>query len=574
MKRIEISSDRYYELRHELEADYHEDFDYSNAVADGEIISMEVENERILTIMAKTINNHNVTEDYYVRIKYQKGKWGPKSNKEMTRAVGIWFEKKPETGFEDVSYENCVFDTEVKLNGCANVSFTNCFFLHSVEVNNSKGSYRIGFEHCIIKNNLIVSDSDTEELFIRNCNIFWSIDISNCKVKTWTSIFDLYVKQGLCICDSYFYGHEFMLNRIKTGYAIELLNSNFDVSANIGVCKTEGMRVKDTSFKDLYMHHLATNKRQEYEELNKVIADSSDTRSHKIITYEGQDEGGLSPREWEFDHAINKAVDEKCAILITDTDFTGSTEFLGINTTLLGICGCRVYDEFRIEDNRPYLIIDPEDSCPSPFYEQAEGKYDVQFLDLSGTIFYEDVDILNIYRFIRLNNTRFKENCYIDVDYLNLTKGHVIRRLSNKRRLIDEAPQTINELCRSCNRDDQESKMELFLNAKTIEREESSRLEKLGYYAHEMFSNYGKSPIRVLITIFYVIALFSIAFLVMDYGIIDDCITNSFSSFFTIGLSITGMEDQATKALMIAEGATGTILMAYFVVVLCDRKKY
>ncbi len=323
------------------------------------------------------------------------------------------------------------------------------------------------------------------------------------------------------------------------------------------------------------MHRIATCGYLEYENLIKDYAGYYGSGcQEKPICDRPDGEEHLSPREMRFDSAINKAVDEKCAIIIVGTVFNGVTEFSGLSTTFLGICGCRAYDELLIENDRPYLNTDPEDRRQSPFYEPAEKKYDVQFLDLSGTIFYEDVDVLNIYRFIRLNNTRFKENCYIDAEYLNLTKGQIIRRLNNRRRLIDEAPQTINELYRSCNRGDYESKMKLFFDVKVTERVESSGLKRLGYYTHELLSNYGKSPVRVLISIFSVIAVFSIVFFLTDYGTIQDCITNSFSSFFTIGLSITGLEEQASKALMIAEGAIGALLMAYFVVVLCDRKKH
>lgn len=94
----------------------------------------------------------------------------------------------------------------------------------------------------------------------------------------------------------------------------------------------------------------------------------------------------------------------------------------------------------------------------------------------------------------------------------------------------------------------------------------------MGSYGHELLSDYGKSPTRVIIAILTVIILFAIGFHYADYGI-PDAFLNSCSSFFMIGLGAPGIDSFPIKAMVIVEGALGFVLMTYFIVVLCDGKK-
>ena len=70
MKKKEFSSDRYYELRRDLESDFHEDYDYSNAIAYGRTKSIEKADVHELEIIASNELDSREAEDYQVRIGY------------------------------------------------------------------------------------------------------------------------------------------------------------------------------------------------------------------------------------------------------------------------------------------------------------------------------------------------------------------------------------------------------------------------------------------------------------------------------------------------------------------------
>lgn len=199
--------------------------------------------------------------------------------------------------------------------------------------------------------------------------------------------------------------------------------------------------------------------------------------------------------------------------------------------------------------------------------------YDVQFLDLKHTIFYENVEVENIYRFIDLFETKFKDYSYIDENYLNITEGWPIKRISKNTRLIDHSSHSLNELLVSCNKDDPDRKVELYLDTKIQERKECIPVFKIGYVAHELLSNYGKSPLRVLIVMVAIIGLFSLLLSGMGHGTVGNCFLNSCSSFFTIGLGVSDLDNFSIKSLIVLEGVIGFSLMSYFIVVLCDRRK-
>jgi len=271
---------------------------------------------------------------------------------------------------------------------------------------------------------------------------------------------------------------------------------------------------------------------------------------------------------------MNEAVDRKSAILFVNTDFNGVTDFSEIVTSLLAVCDCKAFSDFIITDTSPddeyYDHFRDDDWLPDV---QTDRQYDVQFLDLANSIFYEDAEIENVFRFLDLHNTRFKEVSYIDGGYLQITKGRVFRRINEDRRLVDDESHSLQELYRSCDNGDQEGKKQLFLSLKTVEREYTETWRKTGYYLHEWISDYGKSPVRVLINIILIVGLFGIILYCSSYGDVSDCIIGSCSAFFTIGLGIGGIEDQFLEAMVISEGAIGFVMMTYFVVVLCDWKK-
>jgi hypothetical protein len=73
MKERTITSDRYYELRHELAPDFHEDYDFSNAVAYGIIKSIRTSGPQEIELIVSNQQDCGESEDYQVRIGYSSG---------------------------------------------------------------------------------------------------------------------------------------------------------------------------------------------------------------------------------------------------------------------------------------------------------------------------------------------------------------------------------------------------------------------------------------------------------------------------------------------------------------------
>ena len=270
---------------------------------------------------------------------------------------------------------------------------------------------------------------------------------------------------------------------------------------------------------------------------------------------------------------MNAAADGKEAVIFFNTEFSGVTDISDIVTSMLAVSECRAFADFLITyspEGGEYQ--DPKDKEWSHDV-RSDREYDIEFLDLANSVFYEDFEALNVYRFMDLQNTRFKATSFIDDDYLNLSKGRVIRKVREDRRLVDDGPRPLQELWRSCDSEVHEWKRQLYLSVKTFEREDVSSRRKVAYYLHEWVSDYGKSPVKVLFNIMLVNLLFGLAFYCAGYGSMPDCMMGSCSAFFTIGLGLGGLEDQMLKSLVILEGAVGFVMMTYFVVVLCDWKK-
>lgn len=425
MKEIEFDSDRYYVLRHDLETDSYDDYVHANAVAGGEIESVDVCDKGTIAIRTRTHGEQGGDKDCLVKIRYlDDGRWGPHSNDKGNRAVGCWFEKMPEVEQDDALFENCVFVSDIKLEGNNDVAFHNCFFLGSVNIEGCRNIYKIDLEHCIIKGDLTISNCETDVLSIWNCNVFRTVMIADCQVKKTVSMCDLYIKLGLHIRDSGFYGHESKLRGAKIGYGIEISDCDYDVMTGISLCKAEEVRIKDTVFRDLTMDCISTHSYFDYEHL---IDNDSDTLEKGLVALpdnnDESDDNGLSKREKRFDNAMGTAVERKSSILFSNTTFNGITELSDITASLLGVCGCRAYDDFQISKQRMDSSYEAMEKYESDFCDTTERNYALQFIDLSGTIFYENTEISNVYRFICMNNTRFKEYCYIDTDYLNVTEG-------------------------------------------------------------------------------------------------------------------------------------------------------
>ncbi len=288
-----------------------------------------------------------------------------------------------------------------------------------------------------------------------------------------------------------------------------------------------------------------------------------------------EEDDELTDREKKFDRAIGRAARRHggSSFLFKETIFNGTVEVRKVVVSLLVIWRCRALDDFLVLEECLKNDYEAIRKYESPIYDHAEKEYDIEFLDLSESIFYEDAEIDDVFRFIRMHNTRFKENSIINERYMGLTKGHVIRRMDEARRLIDDKQPSLQELYRSCDSNDYETKLRLFKDVKTQERKEAEWWRKPGYVTHELLSDYGKSPTRVLLSIVMTIAVFAILFWSTDNGTCVDCLIGSCSSFFTVGINAFDAETELTKMLTIAEGALGLILMSYFVVVLCERRK-
>lgn len=347
----------------------------------------------------------------------------------------------------------------------------------------------------------------------------------------------------------------FNLSRIEAESIVKIQKCIIESHANIIMITLGNMWIEDTIFDSLYMENIHTH---EY-----LICDDMLKDCNKYP--------GLTEREQKFECMMKNIVKKRCTIFLNRSKFNGTTEFSKIVTSVFSICDCRVYDYVRIDNKNEEDESPLENQLPGP----PEHEFNNQILVLDNTTFYEDADIDNTYRYVRMNNTKFKNRAYLDVDYLHLTEGMLIKRRYTDRKLIDDLPESVSELYKAYDEKEFYEKQQLFTAVKTYERDhENHWWKKLGYYAHELFSGYGKSPARVLSTILITIVAFAAVFLLAGYGTSIDCLIESCSSFFTIGLGLGAMENNGLKTAVILEGAVGFILMTYFVVVLCDRKKF
>ncbi len=574
-----FTSDRYYELRHNLESEFHNDYAFSNAIAYGEIGSVKVLDNKTLEIETANYCDDGASVLYRVQIHYlNNGEHGPKHNNDNDEFHGYWFDKFPKNGQKYLTFDNCVFDIDLKIKDLNGVSFQNCFFLRDVAIE-SKDSEIICFEQCYFDKNLNIHNLKTDSLFIRNCNIANSLSISNCTVNKWTSICHDYVKLGFHILESVFVGNECLFDNIKTGYGLEIYNCNFETTVEMSNCLIESLDVEESNFNNLNIDNVATKTYHTFEDL---IADHSEEdieemSDESIIIMGDIDSIGNDPiirRIKRFQTAMNEAFNKNSFIRFIQTNFNGLVSVSNIRATVITFGCCRAYDEVTIiEMDRGRYFDRDYGPIGAMILNQKKQEYNIQFLDLGCTIFYENAEIQNIYRFIDLSETKFKDNLDIDEEYLDVTKGWIVKRISKDIRLIDYNSRTLQELLGSCNRDDYEKREKLFLDVKTQERGDCKLPFKIGYIAHELLSNYGKSPLRILVVMTITIGLFSLLFFSASHGTIGDCILDSCSSFFTIGLGMSHLDDCVIKSLVVLEGAIGFSLMSYFIVVLCDRRK-
>lgn len=548
MKEKEFTSDRYYELRHELEDDFHDEYEYSNIVEKYEIQSIECISNKTLRVSSVSPEG----EEYHITIKYlDEGKYEPKSVNNVF--IGCWFEELPDLK-SNCAFDCCVFCSEVNLKEKTTLKFINCFFLDRVLVEEcNEGA--IDFEYCAFKQYLTIKKCKTDEFIVEICSAP-RIFIEDCVVNKSTILDRLYT--ALDIEDSSFYGREFSLNGLKSEGIIYICGCTFEPRTEISHLSIREMKIKNSTFEELCVYDITTDKYLNYEEL--------------VTNYDcDSDYDELTEREKRFSSAMEYATKTGHTISIKNSIFNGTAEFSKIVTSVFTICNCRTYDYVCINDenteNKPLFDF----SLPSP----PKHEFSNQILILDDTTFYEGADIDNTYRYIRMNNTKFKNEAYLDVEYLHLTEGWLIKKRYADRRLIDDHPESISELYKACNERDFYGKQHLFTAVKTYERDyESLWWKKLEYYTHELFSSYGKSPVRVLSTIIITIMAFTAVFLLAGYGTSIDCLIESCSSFFTIGLGLSAMENNGLKTAVILEGAVGFILMTYFVVVLCDRNKF
>ena len=572
-----FTSDRYYELRHELESDYHEDYAYSDAVAYGEIESVKIQDSKSLEINTTDYYDDSKSVSYHVTIRYlDEGKRGPRHTKTNDEFHGYWFNEFPD-GSQRLSFDNCVFNVDVEIKDLKGISFQNCFFLKGVTIE-GKDCEIVCFEQCYFGKCLDIHDLETDDLFIRNCNINNTLTISNCKVRKWTSIYHDFVKLGFHLLESVFLGNECLFDNIKTGYELEIYNCTFEATIEMTNCLVETLNVEESNFDNLNIDNIATHTYYTFEDLSQKKSDekieSPGDGPIIIIDDESVINDPFIRRIKKFESAIGEVYDRKSVIKFVRSNFNGLVSISNVKTTALVFGCCRAYDEVTIMnlDQGRYFS---HDSGPvrTMICAKEKQEYSIQFLDLGCTIFYENTEIQNTYRYIDLSETKFKDHLDIDEDYLNVTKGWPVKRISNDTRLIDYSSRTLQELLVSCNRDEYDRKESLFLDVKTQERGDCRSIFKIGYICHELLSNYGKSPLRVLVVMAAIIGVFSLLFFGIGHDTIENCILDSCSSFFTIGLGMAHLDEFTIKSLVVLEGALGFSLMSYFIVVLCDRRK-
>ena len=469
VKKRKFDSDRYFELRHEFEMDFHEDYDYSNAVAYGTTESIEKTDNRTIGISVNLCNQYDgELERYEVSIEYlENGRYGPLSNPSKTEFYGCWFDEDPITESDEVSFDNCVFDVDVNFTKLKNAYFRNCFFLKNIDLVDCRDCVQITLEHCIVKHSLSMDECKTDIINIIECNVLGIFIMKGFTVEKRTIVYGLNVGLVAYISESTFHGNEVSFKNMKTGYGLDINNCVFDVSTDMFMCETEEIIIRETVFKNLSLDEIYTRDYHHYEELVKPLSSDEDTHDDCIEPLDYFDNDSIKKKGMH--KAIDAAFKKKSSIQFLDIDFEGVVNISKAVTSTLAICGCRAYDIFSIVNKKHFPEYDMSNLGRSILHDKTKKEYDQQFLLLNDTIFYEEVRIDNNYRFIDLLNTRFKEYSDIDADYLNITKGWPIKIISNDNRLIHEDTQSVMELYKSCNNEDHPRKEKLFLDAKTME---------------------------------------------------------------------------------------------------------
>ncbi len=270
MKKIGFSSDRYYELRHDLESDFHEDYDYSNAIAYGRTKSIEKAGPHVLEIIASNQQDDRESDDYQVQIEYlNKGRYSGLENNVRGKFMGCWYDCMPTAESHDICFENCVFDTEVDLAGLSNVAFHNCFFLDQVSIEEIKEGSLIDFQHCIFKYELFVLNCETERLNIDYCNVSSSLIIRGCIIEKETALRNLHVGMNCRIEDSEFRGHRTSLSEMEIKEGVVISECRFDATTSISLCKMNNLEVDKSWFDGLTMDSVFANTYLTYESLSE-----------------------------------------------------------------------------------------------------------------------------------------------------------------------------------------------------------------------------------------------------------------------------------------------------------------
>lgn len=266
MKEIELDSDRYYRLRNGIVTDSDKDCDHADAIAKWEAESLGVCGEKTLAIKMSSQRKQDGVGEYLVKVGFfEPKKQEPPSNGCGTIFVNHWFENVPGIYPDGVQYRNCVFLNDVRMEGSRDTVFEGCFFLGSVNIERCRNIRGLHLRHCIIKGDLRISDCETEDLSIRDCDIFQNIVITYCIVRKQVSILNLHVRSSLHMTDNGFYGHGFVIKEAGIGCGLEINGCDFGVRTDISLCKAEEIKVKDTQFEDLAMDRISTHTYLDYE---------------------------------------------------------------------------------------------------------------------------------------------------------------------------------------------------------------------------------------------------------------------------------------------------------------------
>jgi|GEM_PF-3606818 len=457
-----------------------------------------------------------------------------------------WFKKIDSVDVESLSFTNCVFTEDVHLFNVKDVSFDCCYFIGSVELEKINDSRFIKFNTCAIKGSLSIESSSTGSIVIYGTNISTTLFIDSTTVKSSLEIHGIHAG-NILINDDHIRGNYNSLLDLMIYSDIKILRCFSDSEFKIEHVECDFLSILDCKMNGLLMKYIKV-----YGNLDSEGVGTKENLSQEDVSF-------LFGLDGQY-------------VEIARTNFTNAVSITGIECTILKILECRFQDIFICKDicNGPI----PDINDVSPYFAKEDGRYfpsNIVLLDVSGSIFYEYVDIYDIFRLFRADDAFFKGGFHFEPADLFFSKQSTNK---NEHIIIGNKIKTLKMMSNSLNNIESHKESErYYIEYNKCKRKEADWPEKIKLYVHQLISNFGTSPIRLLSLCIILVLAFSCLYYSMGISL-NDSIYLSGISFFTIGFGeVEGMDSIITRLTTIVEGGLGIATMAYLVTILCRKRR-